>query len=173
MGVTSLGFRRFRARNNLDDVCRTIKNVRTVEHPQRLMAGHESLAGRPVALASLGETLELPFVHAGHPVPTVLVRWTDPRVAENLGVAQGAHVRPILVDPGVYLISSTDGPVAWDQDTDVARNALEQPQRGDVVLDRVSGVQVEHRNQDIREHVAGDENPAFPDQQRRMARGCA
>jgi len=29
-----------RARNNLGDVCRTIKNVRTVEHPQRLMAGH-------------------------------------------------------------------------------------------------------------------------------------
>jgi len=27
-----------RARNNLGDVCRTIKNVRTVGHPQRLMA---------------------------------------------------------------------------------------------------------------------------------------
>jgi len=110
-------------------------------------------------------------VHAGHPVPTVLGRWTDPRVAENLGVAQCVHVRPILVDPGVYLISSTDGPVARDQDIDVARDALEQLQPGEVVLDRVSGVQVEHRNQDIRKHVAGDENPAFLDQQRRMARG--
>jgi hypothetical protein len=50
---------------------------------------------------------------------------------------------------------------------------LEQPQRGEVVLDRVSGViQVEHRNQDIRKHVAGDENPASLDQQR-MARACA
>ena len=39
----------------------------------------------------------------------------------------------------------------------------------EVVLDRVSGVQVEHRDQDIRKHVAGDENPAFLDQQRRMA----
>ena len=29
-----------RARNNLGDVCRTIKNVRTLEHPQRLMVGH-------------------------------------------------------------------------------------------------------------------------------------
>jgi hypothetical protein len=29
-----------RARNNLGDVCRTIKNVRTVEHPQCLMAGY-------------------------------------------------------------------------------------------------------------------------------------
>ena len=28
-------------------------------HPQRLIAGRESLAGRPVALASLGEALEL------------------------------------------------------------------------------------------------------------------
>jgi hypothetical protein len=45
-------------------------------------------------------------------------------------------------------------------------------QRGEVILDRVRGaVQVEHRNQDIRKHVAGDENPAFLDQQRRMARG--
>ena len=131
-----------------------------------------SLAGRPVALASSGEALELPCVHAGHPVPAVLGRWADPRVAENMGVTQGVHVRPILVDPCVYLISSADGPVAGDDDIDVARHALEQPQRGEVVLDRVGGVvQVEHRNQDIRKHVAGDENPAFLNQQRRMARG--
>ena len=46
------------------------------------------------------------------------------------------------------------------------------PQRGEVVLDRVSGaVHVEHRDQDIGKHVAGDENPAFLDQQRRVARG--
>ena len=89
-----------------------------------------------------------------------------------MGVTQGVHVRAILVDPCVYLISSADGPVAGDEDIDVVRRALEQPQRGEVVLDRVSGVvQVEHRNQDIRKHVAGDENPAFLDQQRRMARG--
>jgi hypothetical protein len=88
-----------------------------------------------------------------------------------MGVTQGVHVRPILVDPCVYLISSDDGPVAGDEDIDVARYALEQP-RGEVVLDRVTGVvQVEHRNQDIRKHVAGDENPAFLNQQRRMARG--
>ena len=30
---------------------------------------------------------------------------------------------------------------------------------------------VEQRNQDIRKHVAGDENPAFLNQQRRMTRG--
>ena len=60
-----------------------------------------SLVGRPVALASLDETLELRFVHAGHPFPTVLGRWTDPRVADNIGLAQCLHVRPILVDPGV------------------------------------------------------------------------
>src|SRR6266566_2625762 len=112
---------------------------------------HRSLAGRPVALASSGEALGLPVVHIAYPLPAGLSRWADPRV---------------------YLISSADGPVAGDEDIDVARHALEQPQRCEVVLDRVSGVvQVEHRNQDIREHVAGDENPAFLDQQRRMARG--
>ena len=82
------------------------------------------------------------------------------------------HVPAILFDPCAYLISSADGPVTGDEDIDVVRRALEQPQRGEVVLDRVRGaVQVEHRNQDIRKHVAGDKNPAFPDQQRRMARG--
>src|SRR6201999_2163659 len=131
-----------------------------------------SLAGRPAALGSAGEALELPGVHAGHPAPAVLGRWADPRVAGNMGVSQGLHVRPILVDPCAYLIGSADGPVAGDDDIGVARHTLEQLQRGEVVLDRVRGaVQVEDRDQDIRKHVAGDENPAFPDQQRRMARG--
>ena len=104
------------------------------------------------------------------PSPTV-GRWADPRVAGNTGVTQGIHVRPILVDPGVYLIRSADGPVAGDEDIDVTRHGLQQPQRGEVVPDRISGVaEVEHRNQGIRKHVTGDENPAFLYQQRRMAR---
>src|SRR5271167_1789265 len=111
-------------------------------------------------------------MHAGQPTLAERGRWADPRVAENTGVTQGLHVRTILVVPCVYLISSADGPVAGDEDIDVARHALEQPQRGEVVLDRVSGVvQVKHRNQGIRKHVAGDENPALLDQQSRMARG--
>jgi hypothetical protein len=64
-----------------------------------------SLAGRPVALASSGEALELPFVHAGQPILAERGRWADPRVAGNTGVTQGMHVRPILVDPCAYLIS--------------------------------------------------------------------
>src|SRR6202044_13787 len=106
-----------------------------------------SLAGRPVALAPSGEVLELPFVHAAHPFPAVRGRWADPWVAENMGVTHGVHVRPILVDPCVYLISSAAGPVPGGEDPGAARHGLEQPQRGEVVLDRVSGaVQVEHRN---------------------------
>src|ERR1022692_4638373 len=93
-----------------------------------------SLAGRRVGLASSGEAMELPFVHAAHPFPAVRGRWADPRVAGNMGVTQGVHVRPVLVDPCVYLISCADGPVAGDEDIDVARHALEQPQRGEVVL---------------------------------------
>ena len=58
-------------------------------------------------------------------------RWAKPRVARNAGVTQGMHVRPILVDPGVYLISSADGPMAGDEDIDVARRDLEPPQRGE------------------------------------------
>jgi len=70
-----------------------------------------SLAGRPVSLSFLGEWLDLSFMHAGHPI--VRGRWTDPRIA---GITQGMQVRAILVDPCVCLISSTDGPVTWDDD---------------------------------------------------------
>jgi hypothetical protein len=108
-----------------------------------------SLAGRPVALASSGEALELPYVHARQPILAVRGRWADPRVAGNTGVTQGVYVRPILVNPWAYLISSSDGPVAGDQDIDVARHALEQPQRGEVVLDRVRPLrQLAHSPQD-------------------------
>ena len=139
----------------------------------RPAAGRATLAGCPVALGSPGEALELPCVHAAHPFPAVRGRWADPRVGKSMGViTQGGHVRPILVDPGPYLFSSAGGPVAGDEDIDVARCALEQSQRSEVVLYRVSGVvQVEHRNQDIRKHVASDENPAFLNQQRRVAGG--
>ena len=62
-------------------------------------------------------------------------------------------------------------PWPGDDDINVVRHALEQPQRDKVVPGRVSGAgQVEHRNQDIRKHVAGDENPAFLNQQRRTGR---
>ena len=81
------------------------------------------------------------------------------------------HVCAILFDPCAYLVSSPNGPVTWNEHIDVGRNVLEQPQRGEVVLDRVGGTPVEHRDQDIRKHVAGDENPAFLDQQRCVARG--
>ena len=103
-------------------------------------------------------------MHAGQPILAERGRWADPRVARNTGVTQGVHVRPILVDPRADLISSADGPVAGDEDIDVVRRVLQQPERGEVVLDRVRGVaQVEHRNQDIRKHVAGDQHPAIAD----------
>ena len=133
----------------LSSPVRIVAEQRDGTHRQ-ISRGRLSLAGRPVTLSSSGEVLELPCVHAGQPILAVRGRWADPRVAGNTGVTQGMHVGAILVDPCVYLISSAGGPVAGDEDIDVARHALEQPQRGEVVLDRVSGVvQVEHRNQDI------------------------
>jgi hypothetical protein len=65
---------------------------------QALQLGHRPTllssesAGRPVALASLGEALELPFVHAGQPILALRGRWADPRFAGNMGVTQGVHV---------------------------------------------------------------------------------
>ena len=59
-----------------------------------------------------------------------------------MAVTQGLHVRAIQFDPCSYLISSADGPVTGDEDIDVVRHALEQPQPNEVVLDRIRGVQV-------------------------------
>src|SRR3712207_4309883 len=114
--------------------------------------------------------MELPRVHVAYPFPARLSRWADPRVVGNSAVTQGAHVRAVQFDPCAYLISSAGGPVTGDEDIDVVRHALEQPQPNEVVLDWVCGL-VKHRNQDVREHVAGDENAALLDQQRCMAWG--
>ena len=88
-----------------------------------------------------------------------------------MAVTQGLHVRAIQVDPCAYLISSADRPVAGDEDFDVVGHALEQPQPNEVVLDGICGIQVGERHEDVRKHVAGDQNAAFLDQQRRMALG--
>ena len=45
----------------------------------------------------------------------------------------------------VYLISSADGPVTGDEDINVVRHALKQPQPNEVVLNRICGVQVGER----------------------------
>src|SRR5258708_2546435 len=109
-------------------------------------------------------------MHAGHQPDGG--RGAARGVSRRPAVRKGCTVRRSWVVRWASLISSADGPVAGEEDMAVARHALDQPQRGEVVLDRVSGVvQVKHRNQGIRKHVAGDENPALLDQQRRMARG--
>ena len=65
------------------------------------------LAGRPVALAPSGEALELLFMHARQPILAIR-RWAEPWIIDDIGVTQGVHVRPILVDPCGYLIRPTD-----------------------------------------------------------------
>ncbi len=87
-----------------------------------------SLAGRRVAFDSFGEALGLPVVHIAYPLPAGLGRWADPRVVGTTAVTQGLHVRAVLFDPCAYLISSADGPVTRDEDINVVRHALQQPQ---------------------------------------------
>ena len=134
---------------------------------RRCRAAHQSLAGHAAALVSSGEakscasctpaTQSQPSLADG-PTRASLRTWASRKACTY---ARSRSIR-----------SCTDGPVAGDDDIDVARHALEQPQRGEVVLDRVGGaVQVEHRDQDIGKHVRGDEDPSFLDQKRRMARG--
>src|SRR5690348_14478571 len=108
-------------------------------------------------------------MHAGQPL--LVLRCREARVVRTTAVTQGLHIRAVLFDPCAQLISVADGSVTGEKDLDVIRHALEQLQRGEVVLNRVCGVQVEEWNQGIRKQVAGDENAALLDQQRRMARG--
>ncbi|HET6260319.1 MAG TPA: hypothetical protein VFE39_16910 [Pseudonocardia sp.] len=49
--------------------------------------------------ASSGELLYLPVVYVRQRILAIRARWADPRVARNLAVTHGVHVRPILVDP--------------------------------------------------------------------------
>jgi hypothetical protein len=60
--------------------------------------------------------------------------------------------------------------VTGDDDIDLVCHVFEQSQRGEVILDRIRGFQVEERHQDVGEHVAGDENASLLDQQSRMPR---
>ena len=66
---------------------------------------------------------------------------------------------------------SADRPVTRDEDIDVVRHVLQQLQSHEVLLDRVIGAVpvIQHRNEEVRQHVAGHENPAIIDQQCRMA----
>ena len=113
----------------------------------------------------------MPFIYGGQPFLAERGRWTDARVIGSMAVTQGMYVGAIQFDPRAYLISSADGPVAGDDDINVVRHALEQPQPNEVVLDRIGGLQIGERDEDVRQHVAGDENAALLDEQRRMALG--
>ncbi len=62
--------------------------------------------------------------------------------------------------------------MAGDEDIELGCHALEQPQPGEVVRNRVGRVvEVEQRDQEIGNHVAGDEDPTLLNQERRMSRG--
>src|SRR5688500_7497412 len=115
--------------------------------PSRYRGGRRggSSGGCPFALRLVAEPLSLPLIHARQPIPAERSRRTDARIIGNPAVAQGPHVRAILVDPGAYLISSADGPVTGDEDIDVVRHGLEQSQPDEVVADRVGCFQVGKR----------------------------
>lgn len=128
------------------------------------------LFGRAVVLSFFDEELSLPFMRAGQPILAERGRWADPRVLGNTAVPQGLHVREVKFDLGVRPINSTDGPVTRDENFGVVRHTLEQLQCSDVIFDRGCGVVVRERDEDVRKHVASDENATILDQQRRMTR---
>ena len=110
-------------------------------------------------------------MHVRHPFPAVPGRGADPRVVGVVAVAQRFDVGAVQLDPPPDLDASADRSVAGDEDIDVARHRLEQPQGRQVVLDRVGGVvEVEHRDEHVGQHVAGHEHSPLLDEQGCVAR---
>ena len=80
------------------------------------------------------------------------------------------HVHAVLFDPCAYLIDSADGPVARDEDIDIVRHVLEQPQPDEVVLDRVIGAGEVVQHRDV---LAAEAELAFgPGRLHGLAAGC-
>ena len=108
-------------------------------------------------------------MHPREPVAPVSRR-AEAWIAQILAVPEGNYVGAILCDPCGYLIGCADGPVTRCEDIDFTGRALKLRERDEIVLKRVSGVEVKHWDQDIGQHVAGDEHAALLDEQRRVAR---
>ena len=112
------------------------------------------------------EVLALPLVHADQ--PSLLGR-SQTWVVEAAAIAQRLHVHPIQVESRAELTSVPDAAVTGDDHVDT--DGLEQVQGGEVIRDGVSGAaEVQHRDEQVREHVAGYEHTTVLDQQRRVTR---
>jgi hypothetical protein len=61
--------------------------------------------------------------------------------------------------------------VTGDHRAHARGDALQQLQRSDVIRQRMRGIQIEERNQDVRQHVAGHEHAGVLDQERSVAEG--
>ncbi len=107
-------------------------------------------------------------MHPREPVAAVSRR-AEAWIAQILAVPEGNCVGAILCDPRGYLIGCADGPVTRYEDIDFTGRALKLRECDEIVLKRVSAVEVKHWNQDIGQHVAGDEHAALLDEQRRVA----
>jgi len=101
-------------------------------------------------------------VHIRQPVQRS--RRPDARVIDCAAVAGSLDIGPILIDPLAQLRGITDRSVARDNDVDLVSHRVEQAQGGELVVDRFSGIQIEKRHQDVREHVSRHENAALLDQ---------
>ena len=64
-------------------------------------------------------------MHAGQPILAERSRWAEPRIVGNTAVTQGLHISAILFDPCPYLVSPADGPVTWDDDSEIVCHAFE------------------------------------------------
>lgn len=75
-------------------------------------------------------------MHVADPLPALLCRVPDAGVVGLPSVAQGVHVRAVLVDPCPQLIASAHEAVTWDEHIDVVRHGFDQLQRTPATIRR-------------------------------------
>ena len=98
---------------------------------------------------------------------------TQARVGRVLSSPQRAEVGAIGGEAGGHLGTPGDGAVAGDQDTGVP-GGLSQPAQRRLVGAHLAGAAgVQERDQDVGEHVPGQQDAAAGEQDRGVADACA
>lgn len=96
-------------------------------------------------------------------------RRANARVLGVTAVLKCLNVCAIHGNTFPQLLKVTHGTMAGDHSNNVASQGLELLQRFKIVIERICCFQVEERHEDVRKHVACDEDAGISDQERCMA----
>ena len=144
------------------DYLQRIPNGYTCHYPR---PGLEAAAPRDRGLARGGGLLQVRLVDAGDPVRI------QTRVDRFLSSSHRVDVGTIGGEPGRHLGTFGNGAVAGDHDIDVPGGLTQPVQRRLVGAHLIVLARVEDRDQDVGEHVAGEQDATVGEEDRGVADG--